>query len=55
MIPIAIYQPVFSVTHILLRWMSNNPDVGIRKGVMLKTWGYDIWEYNALDESLSNR
>ena len=49
---IYIAQSEVDLLNWVLRWMSNNPDVGIRKGVMLKTWGYDIWEYNALDESL---
>lgn len=36
----------------VLKLMSDNPDPAIEKGELLKSYQYDIWEYNALDPSL---
>lgn len=40
------------IINYVLKLMSDNPDPTIPKGELLKKWGYDVWEYNALDKGL---
>ncbi|MCM1532565.1 MAG: GNAT family N-acetyltransferase [Ruminococcus flavefaciens] len=40
------------IINFVLKLMSDNPDPSIPKGDLLKKWGYDAWEYNALDHAL---
>lgn len=36
----------------VLKLMSDNPDPAIKKGELLKSYQYDVWEYDALDKTL---
>lgn len=40
------------IVNYVLKLMADHPDPTIPKGELLKKWGYDVWEYNALDKGL---